>query len=594
MNCQDVIRQLLQRSRIGLPVFVALAILVPGCAGKRIDMLTSLNPFSDDESTPVADGEEAGADDDSQLVADAADETNAQLSAYSAEDIIEGPPTLSKRFRSLFGRSEKAVVTTDPFLVSDSGEKPKPDPEPKQPVADNDGPTVEELLASFEANVAEEPAESGDWWKSRQESDKVTQTEFSVESTADFDQEFDTRLERLRAELAGRVSPRTAENPMPVAPLESQSAQLTDQTPVRQEAQERSLFSEPAVEDTARDSRHPLVDVADESVNPQRDTKARIKAMLADARRDWENWNLRRAYRTALDAQELAVLEGIAFEADEENPQMLAAKIASELRNESQFGLKMSETGSATSDTVNPFSDGSSFAVDGSASDEARHDSWFGFPELSDATNPWTSRSGGIETGHPSSAEYPAEARTTARSSGVSLLPPDDDFPSDAAQGEWQRSASAAPTDEADGTDRIQLTMHRTPEFTLRRHENRRQRFPGLTSEDRKALQNTAAAQRNRVLDSETAQFPELPSPFRADAETQQTIEPIRVAQAPRFALDRDLAASSDSIDQKSGSPPNTSLLSQVWQSQPIWLIAGIVLLIIALRMSPWPRQNQS
>ena len=614
MNFKSVFHQLAHKCGVCLTLLIAVAILVPGCAGKRPELLSSLIPqksAADDEDSAGADVSDPVAA--AGLIAEAeTTRTKSRLSAFTEDEIIEGPPRLLKRLRNRFRHQEDLVVTSDPFIGDDAVQTTTPKAKADLPAAKSrstaaksDGPTVEELLASFESKRAETPtAQSDAWWMTDVKKNGSTSSDAkSSRSTAKpaspatslsqddtkLAEEFDSRLDRLRSELAGAETmaknaalhaDKVEENPFAAAETKLAS------TP-------SSLLTKPVEQlrnSTSADNLDSLTKEVSLTQTSTGTASQRIKAMLADARRDRENWNLRRAYRTALDAQELAVLENVQFAADDVRPQQLADEIADDLRRDvirpesSRHEIVNKEV--ATSD-VNPFA-GESDPLEKAVS------SRFGFPEFSATANPWTTTTSGSSELPKASSEIEIVAESGSRTSGVSLLPPADDFPSDAARSEWGLGMSTSnPIRSSSEEEEIQLTTHKSPEFTLTRDAQPRDQLPGLSGKDNKALLTTVAEQRSRVLESKSVEWPTLSAPNVKADEPIVKREPIRIAKAPRFALDDDAAAAP--IVPKSTSsqaPAAGSLLGQFWRSQPVWFIGGLLLLIVALRLLPWPRRG--
>ena len=155
-------------------------------------------------------------------------------------------------------------------------------------------------------------------------------------------------------------------------------------------------------------------------------------------------------------------------------------------------------------------------------------------------------------------------------------MPPEDDFPSDAAARDWEN---------ADLRD-IRLATHKFPDLRPGEKEIREQ-MKGLSSADNEALLQNIADQKNRVLTSKGVVWPRLPKSHQPTPRVDRGDGPIRLAQAPRFALEDDLAVTPVPTPANKADAPGGSLLGQFWRSQPVWFIGGLVLLIVALRL--WP-----
>lgn len=597
MNRFTVRRCLLHGCRLSLPVLLVTALLVPGCAGKRVDLFSTLDEF---ESAETAEKDSPEADDKGLIAKQDADEKDEkQLVAASSNDAdakstddVSTPVSLRQRLRSFvgLGGDKQEVATTDPFVDDDdaadeaaadnSSSKTAADAS-QDAIAETGRPSVDELLASFATKTpAVTAAGTKPWWEA--DDAPATGSEQASANTASADpqfaQEFDSRLERLRAELAtvnsdSNSAASDAVDGPAVDPFLAASSSPTSAN--AEDASARSLFG---------GDQHPLDSNTSATLGA---AKPRIKAMLADARTDWENWNLRRAYRTALDAQELAVLENVTFTADEVSPQELAEQIAADLRGDSVSAVAASREKKPASSSLE-----SLFTT------SAKSSSAIGFPDFSDAASPWSTPANSLNDTRAGLPSEDASQPTESRTSGVSLLPPDDDFPSETDSTDWNRalpSFGAVPPQPTTTVteDSIQLTNHKSPEFTLTRSQTPQDQFPGLSNEDNQELLTSVAAQRSRVLQPNDVEWPSLPAPAADVAGSSHRPGPIRLAEAPRFTLDDDLAPAMDApaATPAARAPVSGSLLGQFWRSQPIWFIGGLVLLVIALRLLPWPRQ---
>lgn len=686
MNPKTVLHRLMQACGMCLPLLLIVGLLIPGCAGKRSDMLSSV--IKPKQDTGEAD-EGASADDDAASLIAGADSKNdnSRLSAYSAEEIIEGPPKLSRRLRSWFTRDDETLAAGDPFLDEESttGQEPSETTSKRQAVASSDQndnesslsasrvsqttatesiddvkpwweeggaaaerrtpvggqrSRVDEMLASFQTRktLEQQSAEQKSvnsksaWWEagSAEGSSATAQNAPATASAATpkttFSDRFDSRLQRLRAELnldETSVAATEAADADSRPATEPAVAQHEQQQPVEQQTQP-TIAPNPTIaargtDDefnpfaTTQDSSQDLPVVAGNNDNiaqnypslmtqprtpsatpeaaddtassaDRSDARTRVHELMADARNDWQAWRLDRAYETAVAAQELAVRENVQLHDVEDQPEVLVRKIAADRSRDAVPALADQSQEAFGS---NPFDD-----ADSSGSSKTP----FGFAELDRLANPWTTtpeKSPSKAPADPASTlaekqqnSHEADTVVQSQTGGVSLLPPDDDFPSDADARDW---SGADPRD-------IRLATHKFPQFSRSQDEQVREQMKGLSAEDNQALLQNVADQKNRVLRSKGIQWPELPAAHQPRTVAERSAGPIQVAEAPRFTLEDDIAiaAPPDSAGETPATSSGGSLLGQFWRSQPIWFIGGLVLLILAMRLWPSPGRDEA
>jgi hypothetical protein len=691
VNLKIVLHRIAQGCGVCLPLLLIIGLLIPGCAGKRSDMLSSMIKPKQDRSEPgAADGESSGDRNSSSLIAGAdSGVDNSQLSAFTAEEIIEGRPRLGTRVRSWFTRDSDALTAGDPFLNDETTadqEQAVEDVKDREAIASSESSGGGQSLASYETKqtAAKEPiSEVKPWWQTGEPTEdrkgiassgsrrvdellssfptkqaRQQQPEREAQSwweagTADaarasatmppnedaladaespkttFSGQFDSRLERLRAELnlddrsvaaAEDAAAEDAAAGLPTAGLAAETQERPQQQDETATAASPTIASGSTVEQfnpfatageqsqelpivaangkTAAGQAYPSLltqprqspgesrptdtGVASAEDSHFQDAGSRVRMLMDEAQQDWQAWRLERAYRTAVAARDLALRENVEFLEGEERPRDLAEKIA--------FDFKQ--------DVVTCQSPQALASKPFQQTDEVPVRSFsppFGFEQLERLADPWMA---GVVQGTTSSDLADRDvARSTSRkgvdaseptvesrSSGVSLLPPDDDFPSDAEGRDWTH---------ADPRD-IRLANHRFSEFSRPGDQEIREQMRGLSAEDNQALLRNVADQRHRVLTSKGVQWPELPAAHQPAALKQRSSGPIQVAQAPRYTLADDMAvaASPESGPDGATAAAGGSLLGQFWHSQPIWFIGGLILLIAALRILPWPRKE--
>jgi hypothetical protein len=691
VNLKTVPHRIAQGCGVCLPLFLIVGLLVPGCAGKRTDMLSSLiKPKQSDDEASLADEESTSDGDSSALVAGADNRLdNARLSAFSDEEIIEGRPKLRTRVRSLFSRDD-ALTGGDPFLDDEKAsgqQQPRSTAEDRQAIASSEGSLGEESLASFQTKPTDDKEPISDvrpWWETgdsaedrkgitgsesarvdellasfqtRQAAGKNTTAEAqpwweagSPDSSAasstmapttasvvaaetpqtTFSRQFDSRLERLRAELrlddnsvaaaadgdemfdelrAGHTAEQGASpqqsapasastNPViaardsleqanPFASTSERSQELpivAGNGEVPAEQAYPSLMTQPRQPVSAPESADGATASADGSL--PLDARSRVQALMDEAQQDWAALQLESAYRTAVAAHDLATRENVQFRNEEVQPFDLARKIAAD-RDRDAVATTADQSAEALAS--NPFNTSHELGIGAAGTP-------FGFEELDRLANPWTdtesdrTTSRGLADPNVARTATQQQADTdepivASQTSGVSLLPPDDDFPSDAAERDW---AGADPRD-------IRLATHRFPEFSRPGDQQIREQMSGLSAEDNQALLQSVADQKSRVLRSKGIQWPELPAARQPTALGERSSGPIQVAQAPRFSLEDDMAIATAPEQKWEGTPGSGgSLLGQIWRSQPIWFIGGLILLIVALRLWPWPKKEEA
>jgi hypothetical protein len=681
VNLRTVIHRITQGCGDCLPLLLMIGLLIPGCAGKRSDMLSSSIEPKQDAKSGAADGNSAGGGDASSLIAGADSKLdNSQVSAFSAEEIIEGRPRLGTRVRSWFTRDDAALVAGDPFLNDETPDDHKPGGDPveerkasagsetstgeqslasyqtpqtagKEPISDvkpwwqtgdsvqdraavagSNSRRVDELLAAFPTNrpAAKQPdSEPQPWWEDGTADDPqasgttgpTTDSLVTAESPkTTFSRQFDSRLERLRAELNLDDASVAAAEDSPFAATATagfsgkpqahpQEEQLAGDGTARaaagnaaEEFNPFALAGEPSHDlpivagngETTSGQVYPSlmtqprqpgeVQPAETGIASAGDTDAgaRVRTLMDEAQQDWQAWRLERAYEAAVAAHELAAREDVQFLEGEERPRDLVEKIASDLQQDT-IGEEPSQ---AFASNLFQNTDESETRSAGAP---------FGFEQLERLSDSWAAgnddrrTSGGLaetkltESARPEQGDA-NDTIVASTSSGVSLLPPDDDFPSDAEGRDW---------DHADPRD-IRLANHRFPEFSRPGDQQIREQMRGLSAEDNQALLRNVADQRNRVLTSKGIQWPELPAAHQPAALTEHSGGPIHVAQAPRYTLADDMAIAAAPASQGESATPagGGSLLGQFWHSQPIWFIGGLILLVVALRLLPWPKKE--
>lgn len=599
-----------------LPLLLITGLAIPGCAGNRSDMLSSLIKPKQAETATA--GEQADDEGTSALITGVdKQQKTSRLSAFSDAEIIEGRPRLRHRVRSLFSREDEATTAGDPFLQEESKRQSSEAAEDRKAIASSEQGRVDDMLASFQNQEQEkEPiTKVKPWWETgTTETSGTPAPAETATASADtppkaapkttFSRQFDSRLERLRAELdlddksiadtekssdtsstPAAKTPRASGVPTHAAievqpKIAARNAQEANATAVDDVAAQQlpvvvgnartgaepataSLMTQPRL--PAHESQNaPAASAADAAAAA--DARQQVLALMDEARQDQQAWKLHRAYQTVVAAHKIAVREKVRFRAGEEQPRDLARKIAADVKKDA---LARRSGSAPRAFASNPFRETDDLGIRSAAAT-------FGFDELERLANPWTAK-----PADQSAAATPRPALAGARpaesqDSGVSLMPPEDDFPSDAAGRDWN---------DADPRD-IRLATHKFPDFRSADKQIRGQ-MKGLSASDNEALLQNIADQKNRVLTSKGIVWPRLPKGHQPLPRVERGDGPIRVAQAPQFALEDDLAVTPVPAAAAKADPSSGSLLGQFWRSQPIWFIGGLVLLVMALRL--WP-----
>lgn len=601
-----VFNRLRQQCGADLPWLIVFALLIPGCAGKRIDLLTSQ---VDEESSET--NEANGTPQRTPAPADSS--TNDRPRIATGDDAGSTSLLSALSPRRVWGRitGSENVVTTDPFV--EGGEAVDPEPSSSGQLVKSDVSSVDDLLAKFTRSIPDEDRSSATpWWEQDAAPVRASEPTNQV-SQHQFADEFDSRLDRLRSELAAgpdasthdgsrfvnnteQANPFVSEDTNPFA---SQHAEPFADDDVNPFASSDSMVIAESEAATAQDAKAvatafsgvdppkpdlfplPRIEARVPRIEARETTKDRVLAMVASARSEWEHQNPRRAYRTALDAQEIALFENMEFAPDELHPQDLAEQIA--------MGMRQGSSPQALPGDALPK------VVERRSAEAEPILAPLGFPEFGPFAGSWDSLGGGASR---ISAEPQAGSARTTGGSGVSLLPPDDDFPSAAEMPEWNTDANpfAGSLSDSGGEppDAIQLTIHEGSDPAISSDEQPSDQLPGLTDEDNQELLSTVSEQRSRVFESTKLEWPSLPSLSESEGTTESGRRPLRVAQAPRFALESESEAATTSTVDAAPSAGSGSVLGQIWRSQPIWFVGGLVLLVIALRLLPWPRDDST
>ena len=585
-----------------LPWLMVCLLLVSGCAGKKIDLLTSgVDEEASEASEPAGDSRRA--DDRPQRSVEtrhliAGRDGNKPVARRAAfplpEKQSDSEDRLARRFRTMLGGKDAktAVATTDPFV--DTQERSPSD----SPASDSaDTSSIDGLLASLKRDTPDPAAaKSKNWWDEEPASAAAASSPTIAATEQTFVEEFDSRLDRLRAKLASSPE-RSDRDDVPLADLAAESTDVAKRNAGTTTDDEYNPFADRTVvkstlgSPTAADPQT-AADLLTESSPPETELfagsrdesrsaiKDRIEQMLSDARRERTAGELDRAYRTVLDAQALAVLERVDFAADEQNPQELARLIEIELRGgESEFAAPDELPHIAARPTSSPES---SFPP-------------FDFPELSPVAGSWDDLR---DRSEKASDDPSVEVADAAAGSGVDLFPPDDDFPSEAARSDWDGKSSPFGGSSLEGENGaakgIRLTIHEGLDDSLESPGASADQLPGFTEVDNQELLSNVSETRDRVFEVSKLEWPSLPKLKSDEARSTLSRGPIRVAQAPELALNEEMiVASADATEAGAKSSSDSGpLLSQVWRSQPVWFVAGLVLLVIALRLLPWPRDE--
>jgi hypothetical protein len=590
---------------------VTLTAVLSGCARSPRDYLTGLRNFVRPE--PVGRTEEKSSDetlapaDDPSLIAREEEESRQKhalkdmpVAANGARDAAGGDSEQegsSRLLESLLGKKPaEAAESHDPFLASER----KTATGPSQPSSEGTVEmTLEELLASAnKPPAASDESRSGNekseaWWDSapaeaaevatasaEEPAPTAEPAEEIVETSDDrirFAREFDSRLDRLRAELSQ---------------AEPSGPQAADQS--LNPFAESSLKVDPLVEE-----QHPLTG-AEEGVAPPvahvADSKVRgslarqrVALLMTEAHEYWQNWDLPTAYRTALAAQELAVVENVSFDVAEETPADIAARIAADIRRE-QWDTDEPEVSSTPQEdalaAVAPVADSTPSTPPTVPVSTKKH-TWSTIP----AVPSWSQSAGG---GAADFGVSRGEAAPESRSSGVSLLAPlDDDFPSESEQ-----PSGPATGEGRSGSDDVAIPPFSTSTWpattgvndaaaatsadtTLVRFESSESApAPVLSAEDEQAIRSDVAATRSRVLESAPLEWPVLPVPGGGDLASINDL-PVELSAAPPVALD-DTDFVTPPVAAVDGSSAAEEGSSRAWAS---WVIGGTLLLVTALRL---------
>lgn len=572
-------------------VALVVGMSLPGCVKSPRELLTSLRPQK-------ADVETAESEEENAAIADAAETDSDLKTAQVSRSETDGKLAKEEADnRNLFDRlmnrqhDNPDGASTDPFIESDAAASKakqeadelaaKTETEVKRRAA-----TLEELLAQSKPSTSNKP-------------DTSTSSRKDKNS---FASGFDTRLERLKADLERKPDTSKDDAAGDVNPF----ADFVAKSPPKN-ADTIGTVSSVSFEQKLDRS---LVD--DRAINSGTSAaKERVQTLLQQAHEDWDSWKLEEAYRKALAAQELAVLENVQFDVADERPGDLAKRIASDIRKDSFT--------STTTTKTNPWADESTSHDDVLGNSTSRDDDAFGRA----ASRAFSSFTAGTSTvgwqaavsEHSTRPSLPqagvdspdADSSTTGRS-GVNLLPPsDDDFPSEAEGIPWQGSASAKTTNtrtvSASTNSVVNLAWPEDAKSARNKDEGPANEGPALVrydsdaytptsqavNEDSKALWSQASANHDRVFPPAQAQWPSLPAPETSTAnQRRDQSEQVAVAAPILLGVNDAPVASA----HKTTAPTTVSTIhatdapaARSWFSRPMWFVGGLVLLMLAMRL---------
>ena len=576
-----------------------VALSLSGCVKSPRDILASWRGQTNDVEEASVDSEaiadSTAGDDSTSTVSTSKAEPGVPQQEFGAENLLD---------RLLSQKDSNDSATTDPFVGIDAAEDA--DRERSDKVVSNSASEVRRRAATLEELLAQtKPKSDRDSKEAVREGTpvaKLDQHKHNTDSVGDvnrFASEFDSRLDQLKADLASEaeLANSTAKddvNPFAefVASRESQVARVSSVS--------HQTTSQPISEiELPASRRHPLSD-------SPRTAKERVRHLLNQAHDDWESWRLKEAYRKALAAQELAVLEGVEFEVSDERPSDLAKRIASDIRQDSL--TTSTSSSNAKSWTDEGISEDRSFGEVASRTFESfaagtPNVGWQAVslqPSLSVETSQ-TARAPGFDSTDSDSIP--------AASGGVNLMPPaDDDFPSEAEGNGWNIPASTGmSTSNNQGNAHREIVNLAWPETTAAPTEtvSPRQEFeegPTLVRyetdtndraivrdhESTNDLMAHVAANRERVLQFDGPSLPALPAPETSSLVRGKS-EPDQVASATPILLGvNDRPASSIAVASPRQAVPAVTTdrsTASLWYSRPLWFVGGLVLLMLSMRL---------
>lgn len=570
-----------------------LALMLSGCVKSPRDILTSWH------------GEEAEVEedsDDSEAIADAddADDTTTTVSRSKADPGLPqrefGTENLLDKLLSRQKTDDR--VTSDPFIATDAvaeagRDKAKTDVSKTEAEVRRRAATLDDLLAQTKPSSTSGPDAAAGTRASVARTDRAkTETKGSDRENR-FASNFESRLDQLKADLQRETKAAADEVNSFAEFMASQEKNGASVTSVSYKNE-----SEPLPERGFRpNQKHPLEDV-------NISVKSRVQGLLNQAHDDWESWKLEEAYRKALAAQELAVLQGVEFDVSEERPADLAKRIADDIRKDS-ISTTMAKAESWTDETDSgddPFSQIASRTFESFAA---------GAPNIGwqSAASPTTGSSKEMSNGqYPRIEPSEVESRPSTNG-GVNLMSPSsDDFPSEAEGNRWSMSSSADfasndhdnsssreivnlawPEDADSSGDRSSASPGFSQGPSLARYETDSYTPPGeVALESNTDLLSHVAANRDRVLGSGGPQWPALPAPDATSVDRRKP-EPVQVAVAPPVLLGvNDTPAASvtapeiaPTVQAANTRTPAASL----WYSRPLWFVGGLILLMLSMRL---------
>lgn len=423
--------------------------------------------------------------------------------------------------------------------------------------------------------------------------------ESAIDPTApnQFAGDFDARLARLREELKSdriqTAAGSSAQTDSPAIPFwaQSQSGSTADRQndTVSTPASGQSKPRLPWTESTAADLSPPA---------DAEEAKEQIQTLLTESQNHWEHTRFHEAHEKAVQAQELAVSNRLTFSPSELDPGEVAEQIATAIKLQAPAEDALSIPGESSEQPVNL-----AVIADVKQTDQ----SVIPAPDVTSLDHAVAGAE--IES---SSLVEPAAAFATERlvsDGGVQLLPPvADTLPSQTAPATEEselgflrhrdaiKSAFASLDRPDPGSSPGPVPFAKESDSTgPALLQNRGQNLRPLPLLSAPPKTEIVAAEKppapSNSMQIAAGEWPRFSNPSTAPTASESP-QPLRIAQAPPILLDREAGTDSHSepvataglhrpSHGASGSPSH-------WSTQALWIIGGILLLIIAMRLTSW------